>query len=97
MENAKSYSGLFIISPELLETMGDVQTRIKAIISENAGEVVSENVMGKKALAYPINKKSEGIYYEIVFNAPPASVDKITKQCRISNDIMRTVIDKRPK
>ena len=97
MENTRSYSGLFIITPELLETMEDVQGKIKAIISDNAGEVVSENMMGKKVLAYPFDKKTEGIYYEIVFNAPPESIEKITKQCGISTDIMRTVIDKRSK
>ncbi len=95
MENTQSYSGLFIINPEMLESVEDVTGKIKAIINDNSGEVVEENVMGKKALSYPISKKSEGIYYEIVFNAKSESIVNIMRQCNINTNIMRTLIDKK--
>ena len=97
MEKTRSYSGLFIIQPERAETIEEVHNKIKAIISDSAGEVVQENATGKKALAYPINKKSAGVYYEVVFKADPKSVEKITRQCYIDTDIMRAVIDKQGK
>lgn len=93
MENAKSYTGLFIIIPEKQDSIEDVTGSINTIITENSGQVEKENMMGKKALAYPIKKKAEGVYYEITFSALPGSVEKMMKRFRINTDILRTLVD----
>ena len=93
MENAKSYTGLFIITPEKHDSIEDVTGSISTIIAENDGQVAKENMMGKKALAYPIKKKTEGVYYEITFSALPGSVERMMRQFRINTDILRTLID----
>ena len=49
--------------------------------------------MGKKDLSYPIKKKTEGIYYELVFTASPSSVARISRAYQISGSIMRVLID----
>ena len=94
MENARSYSGLFIIVPEKEDSIDEVKKTIGSIISENSGNIVKENIMGKKTLAYPIKKKTEGIYYEVTFDADPGSVSGMMKQFRINTDILRTLIDR---
>jgi small subunit ribosomal protein S6 len=94
MENTRSYSGLFIIVPEKQESMDDMKKTINTVIGENSGKIVKENMMGKKVLAYPIKKKTEGIYYEVTFDAEPGSIVKMMKQFRINTDILRTLIDK---
>lgn len=95
MEKTRSYSGLFIIVPEKAETMDELKNSIGSVISDNSGKVEAENMIGKKALAYPIKKKAQGVYYEVTFTAPPASVEKMMKQFRINTDILRTLIDKK--
>lgn len=94
MEKTRSYSGLFIIVPEKQESMDDMKKTINTVIGENTGKIVKENMMGKKVLAYPIKKKTEGIYYEVTFDAEPESIVKMMKQFRINTDILRTLIDK---
>ncbi len=95
MEKTKqSYSGLFIIIPEKQESIDDMKKAITSIISDNSGNVVKENMMGKRNLAYPIKKKSEGIYYEVIFDAPPASVSRMMRDFQINTDILRALIDK---
>ncbi len=94
MEKMKNYSGLFIIVPEKQDTVDEVKGGINAVISDNSGNIVKENVMGKRALAYPIKKKNEGIYYEVTFTALPGSVAKMTRQFNINTDILRALIDK---
>ena len=94
MEKARSYSGLFIIAPEREDAIDEVKSGIGTVISENSGSVVKENMVGKKRLAYPIKKKSEGIYYEVSFTAFPESVEKMQRQFRINTDLMRTLIDR---
>lgn len=94
MERKRSYSGLFIINPDKKDDFDAVGKGIKTIISDNAGTIESEKFMGKKPLAYPINKKKEALYYEVNFSADPSSLEKITRLCRINTDILRTLIDK---
>ena len=93
MENTKSYTGLFIIIPEKQDSIEDVTGSINTIIKEHSGTVANENMMGKKTLAYPIKKKTEGVYYEVTFSAMPEDITKMMRQFRINTDILRTLID----
>ena len=95
MEKTRSYIGLFIISPEKQEALDEIISGISSIINDNSGDITNKNVIGKKALAYPIKKKSEGIYCEIDFNAEPGSISSMLRQFRINTDILRTLIDKK--
>ncbi|MDP8299939.1 MAG: 30S ribosomal protein S6 [Candidatus Tantalella remota] len=94
MEKARSYAGLFIIVPEKLDTIDEMKEAIGSVIGENSGKIDKENLMGKRTLAYPIKKKTEGVYYEVIFTAAPGSIAQMTKQFRINTDILRTLIDK---
>ena len=94
MEKTRSYSGLFIIVPEKEDGMDEMRKSISSVISDNSGNVVKENMMGKKSLAYPIRKKSEGIYYEVIFTALPEAISKMMRQFQINTDLLRTLIDK---
>ncbi|MFH1305694.1 MAG: 30S ribosomal protein S6 [Candidatus Omnitrophota bacterium] len=93
MEKLKSYEALFIIVPEKQDAMDEMKNGITAVIKDNSGNVVKDNVVGKKPLAYPIKKKQAGIYYEVEFTAPPKSVAQMTKQFRINTDILRALIN----
>jgi len=93
MEKTKIYSALFIITPEKQDVVGEVKSSIVSVINDNSGKVESDNLVGKKQLSYPIKKKGEAVYYEVVFNAQPAEVSKMMKQFRINTDILRTLIE----
>ncbi len=93
MEKTRTYSALFIVDAEREEGTEVIEKDIKAIITGNTGMVVEEKATVKKRLAYPMNKKIEGGYYEITFKAEPSAIEKITRLCRINTDILRTIID----
>ncbi len=95
MENMKSYSGLFIVTPEKEEAIDAVKESIGSVISSNSGNVVDVNVIGKKKLTYPIRKQTEGIYIEVLFDATTESISKIMRQFQINTDILRALIDKK--
>ncbi|MEA3489443.1 MAG: 30S ribosomal protein S6 [Candidatus Omnitrophota bacterium] len=94
MEKTKSYTGLFIIAPEKEDSLEEVKNGIGAVINENSGNIQKENLMGKRAFAYPIKKKKAGIYYEVTFTTLPGSVSGMMRQFRINTDLLRTLIDK---
>lgn len=95
MENMRKYEALFIIDPEKEGEIEEVMKGINAIIAENSGAVDNENMMGKRALAYPMDKKTEGVYCTVEFSAQPEKIAKLTRQCEINGDIIRTVITKK--
>jgi len=93
MEKTKSYSGLFILDPEQEGSIDELKNKISVVVSDNSGNISAENMLGKKRLAYPIKKKTEGIYYEVVFTALPDSISRMMKQFLINTDILRTLIN----
>ncbi len=95
MENTKEYSGLFIIAPEKLDQLDEVKQSIGSSIGEKSGAIVTENVIGKKALAYPVKKRNEGVYYEVIFKAVPTDVPRMMNRFRINTDILRAIVDAR--
>lgn len=95
MENIRSYSGFFIVTPEKEESIDAVKESIESVISSNSGNVVDVNMIGKKKLTYPIKKQTEGIYIEVLFDAATESISKIRRQFQINTDILRTLIDKK--
>jgi len=93
MENTRKYLGLFIIAPGKIDSIDEVKAAIGSVIGENSGQVVSDNLIGKKSLAYPIKKHKEGVYYDVIFTAVPTDVPRMMRQFRINTDILRTLID----
>ena len=92
VKNTISYSALFIIIPEKDDSIEDVKNSIHSVISENSGNITKMNMLGKKTLAYPIKKKKDGIYYEVIFDAPTEAIANMTRLFQINTDLLRAMI-----
>jgi small subunit ribosomal protein S6 len=89
----KNYEAMFILKPDLEgEALDSVITHVGKVIStEGKGTVKSDN-LGKKTLAYPINKVKEGVYVNYVFTAEPLSITKIRDALQHDESIMRFMV-----
>ena len=86
------YELMFIIDPTLEDEKKDAAVEaVKAIIAE-AGEVIDTDVWGLRKLAYPIDKKNEGYYVVMHFNAQPELPKELDRRLRISDNFMRHII-----
>lgn len=86
------YELMFVIDPTLEDEKKDAAVEaVKAIIAE-AGEVIDTDVWGLRKLAYPINKKNEGYYVVMHFNAQPELPRELDRRLRISDNFMRHII-----
>jgi len=65
---------------------------IKEIIAKNGGNIISEENIGKKRLAYEIKKNKDGYYYLLVFKIASEAVKKIERAFSISDDILKDII-----
>ncbi len=86
------YELMFIIDPALEDAKKDeVVETVKGIIAES-GEVTNTDVWGLRKLAYPIQKKTEGYYVVMQFNAEPALPKELDRRLRISDHCIRHII-----
>jgi len=67
---------------------------IKELVVKFIGdrELKELTVIGKKRLAYPINKQTEGVYVVVTFAGAPLKVVELEKQVRTGTDILRYLL-----
>ena len=86
------YELMFIIDPTLEDAKKESYIEeVKAIIAAS-GEVSDTDVWGLKKLAYPIQKKTEGYFVVMHFNAKPELPKELSRRLRISDNCMRHII-----
>ena len=94
-EIKNSYETVFILSTKLGEddTAAMIE-KFKALISKH-GEVESVDEWGKRHLAYPIAKQTEGYYTLINFKSAPAFTAELDRVFKITDGVLRSLIVKK--
>jgi small subunit ribosomal protein S6 len=70
------------------------QKRFAAIVTENGGSIVAENPWGLKSLAYPIQKKTTGLYWVLEYTAPSDFNEKLKIQLLRDEAVLRHLCTK---
>jgi small subunit ribosomal protein S6 len=65
------------------------QKKYASLVTDNGGSVVAENPWGLKSLAYPIQKKTTGLYWVIEFTAPSDFNEKLKIQLLRDENVLR--------
>ena len=84
------YETTFIVTPVLSDE--DVKKTIKEymdFLKSNGAEIVEEAHWGLKQMAYPIKKKTTGIYHHVEYTADTAMIEKFELSLRRDESIMR--------
>lgn len=85
-----SYECTFICSPELDSTKVDeIVAKVSKIIETAGGKIKNLQQLGKKKLAYNINKFREGIYVYVEFEANGSVVLPLENFFKVSDDVIR--------
>lgn len=88
----RKYEVMYIVRPDVeQEALQAVIEKFQGIIN-NGGEITKHDVMGKRRLAYEINKHREGHYVLVHFTATPAVVAELDRVMKISDEIIRSLI-----
>lgn len=90
----RKYEVMYILKSELEQEA--VQSAIEKFenIINNGGEITKSDVMGKRRLAYEIDKFRDGIYVLVNFNATSEVVAELDRVMKISDEIIRYLIVK---
>ena len=88
------YESVIIINPSVEEE------GIKGLISKftdlinNEGSVEKVTEMGRKKLAYEIQKNKEGYYVVFNFEAKPELIAELERQYRIADEVIKFIVVK---
>ncbi|MNJ40864.1 30S ribosomal protein S6 [compost metagenome] len=88
----RKYEVMYIIRPDLeQEALQALVDKFQGII-QNGGEIIKHDVLGKRRLAYEINKIRDGVYVLVNFNATPEVVSELERIMKISDEVIRYLI-----
>ncbi len=86
----RQYETTFIINASLDDPQIEgVITRVQEVITRNGGNVTAINKWGRKRLAYPINKKTNGFYVNIELEAPGTLLSALDRSYQLDEMILR--------
>jgi len=90
-----NYELMVIFTPVLSdEEFKAEQKRFAAMVTEIGGSVVAENPWGLKSLAYPIQKKTTGLYWVMEYTAPSDFNEKLKIQLLRDESVLRHLCTK---
>jgi small subunit ribosomal protein S6 len=90
-----NYELMVIFTPVLSdEEFKNAQKKFSALVKENGGEIVAENPWGLKSLAYPISKKTTGLYWVMEYKAPSDFNEKLKIQLLRDESVLRHLCTK---
>jgi small subunit ribosomal protein S6 len=87
----KTYELTFALGEKFTEEEAE---KIKEQVKKNLPdiEIIKEEFLGRKKLAYKINKNDFGYYYVITFKTDPENIVKIDEKLKLNQDMMRYLI-----
>jgi small subunit ribosomal protein S6 len=89
----RNYELAYIAHPDLdEEALEALETRVIGWIESAGGKPGKVDRWGKRRLAYPIQKQSDGYYLFIKVDMPPQAGSLIERDLRLSEQILRFMI-----
>ncbi len=89
----RQYEIMIILDPEIEErTVAPSLDKYLSVVKNDGGSVDKVDIWGRRRLAYDINKKSEGIYAVVDFQAEPATAAELDRQLGLNEVVLRTKV-----
>lgn len=92
MATNRTYEVMYIAAPE---TADDDVTKLNEslvqIVEKEGGTIVNTELMGRRKLAYPINKKTEGHYTLFEISGSGQEIAELERRMRVNDAIIRFI------
>jgi small subunit ribosomal protein S6 len=89
----RNYEVAYIADPDLDEqSLEALQTKVQGLIETAGGKPGKVDAWGRRRLAYPIQKKTDGFYVYIQAEMPANGPLQIERELRLTEDIIRFML-----
>jgi small subunit ribosomal protein S6 len=88
-----TYEAFVILKPILdVDNSDNVLKVIEDAVDNLNGKVIKKDKLGRKRLAYEINKFKDGFITTYLFKLEPSSVLSLKRTCQLNEDILRLTL-----
>ena len=93
--NMGNYELTLVLSPELADAgQKALLAKLTKAVEKEGGKVAREDKWGRKTLAYPLKKKSEGVYFLWELELPKDRVAVINRMVGLEEEVLRHLLVK---
>ena len=86
----RTYEVMFIAPPNSGEDdLRKLTTQLETVVSDLGGKVTKLDNLGRRKLAYPINKFDEGIYTLLNIEGSGSEIAEVERRLRVSDLVIR--------
>jgi small subunit ribosomal protein S6 len=91
--HVRKYELMLILDPELDErSVSTTVEKLTKVVTAEGGSIDNVDVWGRRRFAYEIQKKTEGYYVVVDFQANPDTTKELDRQLGLNETVMRTKI-----
>lgn len=91
--NEHLYEGMFLVDSNAYASDPEAVTgELLKLLDKAGAEVVAHRPWQDGKLAYEIEDRRKGLHYIICFKMPTSGMDVLTRQCRLSDTVLRQLI-----
>lgn len=88
----RTYEVMYIGAPEASDDdIAKLNEGIEKMVADAGGSVVKTEAMGRRKLAYPINKKTEGHYTLFEIEGSGQEIAELERRMRVNDTIIRYI------
>ncbi len=90
-----TYELTYIVNSVISEKqIQELVTRVSTYVTENGGEVIDVDQWGTRRLAFPIQKKRNGFYVNVYFQAAGSIILRLERSLEIDDNVLRYLVMK---
>ena len=88
-----SYELMYIVRPTADEqTLAAVNEKVEKFVANTKGQMTKRDDWGKRRLAYPIGKFTEGFYAVLQLEMPATAVRDLERNLKLTEEILRFIV-----
>jgi len=86
----RTYEVMYIVNPDTADDkIAKLNDAVEKLITKEGGSVVKIDDIGRRRLAYPINKKNEGYYVLFEIEGTGQEIAELERRMRVNDMIIR--------
>lgn len=88
----RNYEIMFIVDPNVQEDeIEKIKSQVETVVTDGGGEIVETEMMGRRKLAYEVNRLREGFYILLTVRANGDIVKEVERRFRVMDSVVRYI------
>ncbi len=86
----RTYETIFILKPDFPEEdAAKFVTQMEEVVTSTGGTLQKTDRMGRRRLAYPIQKYHEGEYVLLASESEPATIQEVERRLKVAEPVLK--------